>query len=759
MVKTAIAFMLGCVVLLQLPQLPHPLWFGLIAPVIVMLCHAHTRVFAYLLLGIMWALLHANLLINDRLSPQLVAKELTITGTINSVPEHNEQRIRFLFTPDPHLSQTLPDKIQLNWYRPLPEQLNAGERWQVAVRLKQPHGMMNPGTFDYEGWLFQQGIGAIGYVQHNKKNKRLDQAPLFSINLIRQWLSDKMAFHLADSPQLGLIQGLTTGIRDNINQQQWQILRLSGTNHLLAISGLHIGLAAAIGFFSFRWLWSRRANNLLLLPARDVAAIGGFISALFYAGLAGFSIPTQRALIMVALVMVSLLIRRPTKPSSLLAFCLFLVLIRDPLAVLSIGFWLSFSAVAIILFTSQNQFPKPRWQWAKIHTLIAIGLSPLLVLFFGQTSLIAPVANFIAVPFISLLIVPLLLLTSIMLWLFEPIGSFLLHITDSLLAIFWPLLDYLASLPFSHWSTPQIASIYYLPITFSVLLLLSPRGTPAKWLGLIGLTPFIFYTSPQPDKGEFWFTLLDVGQGLSAVIQTKSHTLVFDAGPKFSDSFNTGTAIVQPFLHHQGIKKIDTLIISHGDNDHIGGAQPLAEQINISKILSSVPNKLTNAIGCLANQRWVWDDVYFQILHPGHNDVSSENNLSCVLRVSNSSNGFSILLTGDIEQFAEQLLIDRYSSSLQSTIMIAPHHGSKTSSSNNFIQNVSPEIVLFPTGHNNRYHFPNTDVMQRYQQKQITDFNTAIHGAIQLKSNQHNTASPTTWRQHAKRIWTSDATE
>lgn len=759
MIKTAISFALGCLLFLQLSSLPTPFWLWMIVVLaIILLIFVRTRLLAYVLLGGFWALINANSVLNDRLSPELAGKDIAITGIITNVPQHNGQSIRFEFSPDKVADLVLPHKLRINWYKPLPPAISAGERWQLTVKLKPIHGMVNPASFDYEGWLFQQRIGATGYVRNHKDNKRLSVASFYSINALRESLLTKLSNHLKDSPNLGLIQGLTTGIRDNISFSQWQTLRLSGTNHLLAISGLHIGLAAAIGFFSVRWLWSRRAKNLLLLPAMEAAAIAGFFAALFYSALAGFAIPTQRALIMVATVMIALLIRRPVAPSYVLSFSLLLVLIWDPFAVLAAGFWLSFSAVTIILFTSQNRYPAPRWQWLKIHTLIAFGLTPLLLLFFLQTSLIAPVANIIAVPFISLIIVPILLLASLMLALYEPVGSILLQLADILLTLFWPLLDYLAALPFSHWTIARLPFYYYLVVIIGSLLLLAPRGFPAKWLGIIGLSPLLLFHPDRPDHGEFWFYLLDVGQGLAAVVQTKEHTLVFDAGPKYSDSFNAGTAIIQPFLQQQGIKKIDTLIISHADNDHIGGAVPLMENIPVDTLLTSVPDDtLPDALPCLAEQSWQWDQVNFTMLYPTKKDAGTKNDLSCVLKVSNTAG--SILLTGDIEKQAEQQLVERYGSNLQSTILVAPHHGSKTSSSTRFIDAVKPGIVLFPVGYKNRYHFPAKVVTDRYKVRQISQYNTADHGAIQFKMGINSMSAPLLYRQQEKSIWSYGNTD
>jgi len=658
MIKSAISFLLGCVLLVQASSLPDSQYLWLLIPALIFFIFPNTRWLAFIAFGFFWSYYQATLILDDRLNLDLQGQDLVIIGTVTNIPEFYDRRIRFEFKPDQDQKISLPNKILLNWYQPFAQELHAGDQWQLNIRLKQPYGMKNPGTFDYESWLFQQGIGATGYVRNNTQNIRLENATLYSINTLRQSLFNKIDQHLNDSDHRGLIQGLTTGLRHNINQEQWQLLRLSGTSHLLAISGLHIGLAAAIGFFSFRWLWSRRANNLLLIPALQVAAIGGFILALFYAALAGFSIPTQRALLMVSLVMISLLIKRPVSIPSTLALSLIVILIWEPLSVLSAGLWLSFSAVAVILFTCQHRFPKPRWQWAKIHVFIALGLTPLLLVFFLQLSFIAPIANIIAVPFISLIIVPLLLLSIVLLFLYEPIGFLLLDFVDWILSLFWPFLDSMVSLPFSHWTSAQIPPLYLLPIVISIALLLSPKAIPGKHLAVFGLLPLFFYYPARPDNGEFWFTLLDVGQGLAGVVQTQHHTLVFDSGAKFSDNFNTGTAIVLPFLQSQGINHIDSFIVSHGDNDHIGGALPLIEAMPVNTIITSATNKLPKAIPCLANHSWQWDHVKFRIFIAEGIDDSSTNNQSCVLHVENASG--SILLSGDIEKQAEIQLVKHY---------------------------------------------------------------------------------------------------
>jgi len=738
---------------MQVNTLGNDAYLLLLPVALFFLLFHQTRLVSILLFGLFWGLLHTSLQLHNPLEQELENQDLVISGTIINLPQYSNNLIRFEFKPDQHADFTLPKKIRLNWYKPLPADLRTGEKWQLTVRLKSVHGLSNPGGFDYEAWLFQHGITATGYVRSHPKNQRIKVAHPANINSLRQALLNKQSSILESSDYLGLINGLTTGFRDNISREQWLVLQTSGTAHLLAISGLHIGLAALIGFVCFRWIWTLRKRNCLLLPAHEFAAIASFLFAFFYTALAGFSLPSQRALLMVTIVTIAILTRRPIAPFSLLAFSLFIILLINPLSVLSPGFYLSFAAVAIILFTSLGRYPKPHWQWLKIHSFIALGLSPLLLLFFHQTSLIAPLANVIAIPFISFIIVPLLLLSCLLLFVIEPIGFILLKLVDYLLSVFWPFLDYLASLSLAKWTITALPFYYFSVILIMTLLLLSPRHLPTKPLALLALLPLFLFSPSKPEEGEFWFTLLDVGQGLSAVVQTQSHTLVFDTGPRFSTSFNTGTAVVYPFLLSQGVQQIDTLIISHADNDHSGGALPLKTVMDVKQTLSSVAELLPSSSLCTAGHSWQWDKVTFELLHPRLEDKGSENNLSCVLKVSN--NGGSLLLTGDIEQQTERLLIQRYDEKLESTILVAPHHGSKTSSSLDFIHAVSPQYVLYPTGYLNRFHFPHDVVTSRYKSNEIESFNTSHNGAISFKFNHNGVSTPSLWRQDHQHVWTA----
>ena len=748
MIKTAIAFLLGCVLCLHLSSLPGYGWLLLLLlPVLFWFRQVLISAF---IVGLLWAGFQAQWRLDDRLAHTLTGEDIVVSGLITSIPEQHQRVVRFNFRPD---TETLPDKIRLSWYHHNGSLPRAGEQWQFTLRLKPPRGMMNPGGFDYEKWLFSEGIGATGYIRQSHHNKLLTAASDWHLNRLRDNINDTIRQLLPDATQLPLILGLSTGQRDGLSPIHWQVLRQTGTSHLLAISGLHIGLAAAFGFFLFRWGWSLSLKALQWLPARQAGALGGFLSALSYALLAGMAVPTQRALIMVGTVMLALCLKRPLYPSHVLAFSLLLVLIVDPLSVLSAGLWLSFSAVALILLTCSGRFPPRRGNWAWIHVWLAIGILPMLILFFGEFSLIAPLANLFAVPLVSLLVVPLILLAMLLMLFSETLSCWLLMAADQLLSWLWQWLQWLSALPFADWQQGSLPLSLSLLMMLLVILLLLPRGLPGKSLCLLLLVPVAFYQPPRPAEGDIDFTLLDVGQGLAAVIETHQHTLVFDTGPRYSARFNTGSAVVAPFLQSRGIKQVDRLIVSHGDNDHIGGVEGLKQHFPIAEIVSSDQQALADARVCQAGDHWQWDGVKFDILLPTAKQRGSDNDRSCVLQVR--ADNIDVLLPGDIEKDSERRLLDLYGNKLNSHILVVPHHGSATSSGLKFIEAVDPHYALFAVGYRNRYQFPKKRVLRRYQQQGSVIMRTDHDGALLFDGH----AQPVRWRRDKDHLWTAETTE
>lgn len=600
MVYSAIAFLLGCVTISQLSSLPDWPFWSVAAMLLLCAVWRRCRWLLAFVLALFWAGGAAALKLDNSLPEALTGTDINISGHVIGLPHRQDQRLRFLFKPDDN-QISLPRLIRLNWYYPPAILPKAGEQWQLTVRLKPPFGMVNPGSFDYEGWLFQQGIGATGYVRDNLHNQRLQAAARYNLSALRQHLLEQLQRTAADTPQRALIEGLTLGMRDNMSPEQWQILSNTGTSHLLAISGLHIGLAAAIGFFLGRWCWSLCTALCLRLPAQHFGALIAMLMALLYALLAGMSIPSQRALIMVVIAMCAVLLRRRVLSYQLLSVALLTVLLWDPFAVMSAGLWLSFAAVAIIIYVSQNRHPVNRWHWASVHVWIAIGLTPLLLVFFNSTALISPLANLFAVPVVSLLIVPLLLLAMLIMVINPAWSQPLWQLADWLLNGLWQWLSVLADLPLALWHSAGLPMTFIVLSLLAFVWLLAPKGWPARWLGFVFLLPILLYQPQRPEKGAVWLSVLDVGQGLAAVVETQSKTLIFDTGPQFGE-FNTGDAVVLPFLQHRGIDQVDMMVISHGDNDHIGGATAIINSLSVSAIQSSVPADLPDAKACVAGQ-------------------------------------------------------------------------------------------------------------------------------------------------------------
>ena len=725
MIVAALLFLLAVLSVQQLTSLPNV--YVLAACGVLGLLLASFRFWrsALFVFAFLWACGFAMLRLNDRLTPELEGVELPITGQIISLPDVEDRRISFDFAPD---NQQLPSKIRLSCYE-TQQVFKVGQRWAFNVKLKRPHGSLNPNGFDYEKLLLTQGIGAVGYVRPEPKPQFLDQGA-WSIQVWRQRIADELAKY-TDGENLALIKALTIGDGSAISQQDWEVFRKTGTTHLIVISGSHVGLIAGLVYFLIlkSWAWT----GVLRYSPPKVAAISALILGVFYSALAGFSTPTQRAAVMLTVAMLAILYQRHTRPLQTLAAAVIAVLLYDPFAVLSAGFWLSFIAVALIIYSVSGRLGKINivWETLKLNGVMSLGLAPLTLLFFQQVTLISPVANLIAVPVISFIIVPLSLLAVIFLGFAPVLADALLWISEQSLQLLMRFLTASAAFPLATYNhaTPSLWAI--MSASVGVLLLLAPRGSPARFLGLFLLLPLIFNKPQRPAQGELSLTLLDVGQGLAIAVQTAEHDLIYDTGAKFSDTSDQGKNVVLPFLRQQGVNQLDMLMISHGDNDHIGGADSILKNISVKKLLTSAPKQLANypLELCRAGQSWQWDGIEFNILSPD-NSIQSDNNNSCVLHIK-TQNG-NILLTGDIEAEAEHHLVQLYGNTLHAKILIAPHHGSHTSSTEPFLNALKPDTILISSGYRNMFGHPHPEVISRYQHQHITYFNSADTGAISL---------------------------
>jgi competence protein ComEC len=739
MLAGTLAFTTGIYCLMQFSYLPSLWLIAILLPLFFLarFFSAFRLVFIFSI-GFCWALFRADSVVERHLKTDYENMDVFIKGTVISLPQINQDHVRFLLNVNniSDLKATgliSPGTIRLSWYKtksiPSP-----GEIWQFKTKLKRPYGFMNPGNFDYEFWVMRQGISAIGYVKPDDFNKKIGHSNKYPVQILRHKFAVELN-KMLDKPLLGFVLALSLGDRSKLEPEQWDVLTRTGTNHLIAISGLHLSLVAGFIYFLSRFFWSWFYFLTQRIPAPVFGSLMAFAGAFFYALLSGFALPTQRALIMIGVFIIALFSATQTRLINVLCIALVLVLVVDPFAIIAADFWLSFMAVIFILYITRYRLrDRGKFKsWLRLQCLLSIALCPLLIFWFKQIPLYSVLANLIAIPVIGLLIVPLILVALVLLFTIPVLSHQLYGLVDIVNNIHWRFLEFISQQ--NHAIIPVASpNLFSLLLALSgVFLLLMPRGLPGRWLGIMFLLPLLFPVYKNISDGEFIFNLLDVGQGLSVVIETNQHTLIYDAGAKYSEKFNMGDAVLKPYLRYKGTNDISMLLVSHGDNDHIGGANVLTNNYKIDRILTSVPEKfdLYKAEMCQAEQKWHWDSVDFEILHPKPGELYEGNNSSCVLRVS--SRFGSVLLTGDIEKRAERNLINSYGTGLQADILQVPHHGSKTSSTEEFISAVSPKYAFIPAGYRNRFGFPKQDIIARYEALGIETRVSYKTGALSAK--------------------------
>lgn len=701
--------------------------------------------------GFFYSLLYATYENSQMLSTEFEGRNLVLQGSIISLPYIKDTRTIFLFKVKKLNNQKVNKIFKLSWQE-APLILHAGENWNLWVRVKRIHTLLNPGSFDYEAWRLQNGIHAQGYVLKFPPAYKLPSSRIKHFMLLfRECIKNKIESLHLKSPW---VMALAIGERYAVRQEEWAILRNTGTNHLMAIAGLHIGFMSAFIYRMVVFVWKCFPRGCLKISAPQIGGSVAFVIMLLYSGLAGFSIPTQRASIMLSIFLIGTIFKKKILAAQAYPWALFFVLLMNPFSVLSESFWLSFASVAFIIYGLDGRLhPLSFWKkYARIQWVLTLGLIPLGIWFFYQCSLISIIANSIAIPVIGLLIVPLTLIGVLILLLSKTLGTFLLTIADKILGVLLHILTYLSHLSWATWSQtlPTLWTLFAASLAIAIILL--PKGFPGRLLGVIGIFPLLFYQASFPQDKEVWLTLLDVGQGLSAVIQTTHHILLYDTGLKFKD-YNMGESVILPFLQSLSVKKIDTLVISHGDNDHIGGAETILTSVAVEKIITSVPDKFIhqNTSLCLNGTGWQWDGVEFTFLYPTQNNLGLGNDSSCVLLVRTGSH--AILLSGDIEKFAENYLVTEFGRKLKADILVAPHHGSKTSAVPEFINLVNPQFIIFPVGYRNRYHFPHPTVVREYQKRHVTLLDSVHSGAIHMRLTERGIKAVNAYRVEHHRYW------
>jgi len=736
---------------------------------------------ACFLLGVLWATGAAKWRMQDVLPHHWQQKPILVEGVIASVSSISESGERFRFVVEHILTEeaVVPKYIGLSYYYPRQyqhrpvdheasesiqesQQFHAGERWQLTVKLKRPHGTINPHGFDFEGWALSENMRATGSIVAKSGYQKIDDLvfqPRYIVERLRETIKTNIAKVLAGRPYVGVIQALVMGDDSAIDVTIWQVLLRTGITHLMSISGLHITMLSGLAFVLILTVWRILPSCTLWLPARKAATFAGLLVGLSYALIAGFSVPTQRTFYMLMVVALALWSGKQFRIEQILAVALLVVVLIDPWSVNAAGFWLSFGAVALIGFSLNGRIGELHWLRGAIKTqwAVTIGMLPILLVLFNQASIISPVANAIAIPVVSFIVTPTALLGSFLSM------DWLLIISHHCLTWLMSGLNWLANLPIATWHQHQPDAWTFLPAMLGALILLLPKGLPLRWLGVFGFLPMMLISPNRPAIGEIKMTVLDVGQGLSVHVQTAQHDLIYDTGAKYNQQSDAGSRIVVPYLYGEGVKKLDGLMVSHDDSDHSGGAASILAMFPVKWLLSSYDfaqdSQLIKNIKCSAGQQWLWDQVEFQVLYPTllhHQTKLSDNNKSCVLKVSNQSSSF--LLTGDIEKSAEYYLLGHVDRTmLKSDVMIVPHHGSKTSSTVDFLNAVSPRLSIVTAGYLNRFGHPKNVILERYKQINTPLLQTAQDGAIVLTFKQNEQEiNFKRWRAIAKRYWSDD---
>lgn len=757
-----VAFTVGALGAHFLPFLI-PAWVAAVAgaAMVPLLAVAWLRPAAWLLLGALWALLRADLVLGASWPTDLEGRDVELVGVVASLPQAGERYLKFDLDVEQVRFEARPvdfrARARIRWYD-IPagarQALKAGSRWRLRARLKQPHGYYNPGGFDYEAYLYRERIRATGYVRDAAINKRLQKRAGAPLQAYRQRLRDRLDAATQQAAHQGLLRALALGDRSAISDQQWATLRNTGTSHLIAISGLHVGFAAVLG----AWLGGGLGRLAGVVAGAVVApragALTGAAVALGYALLSGFDVPAQRAFVMAAVFLLALYCRRHAWTPRNLCAALAFVIVINPASVQDPGFWLSFAAVALIIawVTGRDAAPGRAGRVlaaVRLQVLLSLALLPLVAAFFDTAPLVGAPANLVAVPAVMFTIVPLCLAGVVALAAGWPgAAGALLGVADGLLEWLWGFLSWAGGLDYA-------AAVVRLDIWRAAALmagvfwwLLARPGR--RWWGGAFAAALLVPASAAPAPGAFRLTVLDVGQGLAAVIHTRHHTLVYDTGPRYPGGFSLARAVVIPYLRWHGVDRVDKLIISHGDNDHRGGYEDLLAALPVDTVASSIAHKLAGAVPCRRGQSWQWDGVTFEILHPRGGRPPEHNNASCVLRVAGPFG--SVLLTGDIEARAELALLGRDRQALRSDVLLVPHQGSATSSSASFIDAVQPSRAIVAAGYRNRYGHPHAEVMARYRRRGIATWNTAGSGAVMVRVIPAG-IEVRGWRQSKPRFW------
>lgn len=704
----------------------------------------------------LWTALAASNQLATRLSPAEDGTDWRVDGWVDGVPSASASRTVFSLRVHAHSAVLANARLRLSWYDP-PTQIQPGDRIGLTVRLRHPRGYANPHAFDYERWLFLEGYAATGYVRSSHSGPVPDRSWKARILQFRWRLAQRVRDRVADDAAAAIITALTLGERSGVSEELWTVLRRSGTSHLVAISGLHITLISGFCFLTIGAI-VRRLPYAVAARDLEIASSAAVIVGSGYAALAGLALPTQRAAIMVAFAAIVVLSRRRVGRLNGVAVAMMIVLAVDPLATLSASFWMSFAAVVVLLVCTLPRRVRAEPRRARLHERVVraaglqcqltLALLPLSATFFGGVSLAAVPVNLVAIPVFCLGLIPLSLIAVLGLAVI-PSFSRLIDVAGVVCGAAVDVLAYAAALPGALIDTTPASPVALAVAAVAVVLALPWHRSAGRSLVWLALLPLFFPRSaPAPARGEVDVMMLDVGHGLAIVLATKNHRLVYDAGPRFRSGFDAGAEIVVPTLRHEPARDVDVVVISHGDSDHSGGAAALLRAYPNATLLSGPDVDASSGRPCVAGERWQWDGVRFEIIHPGPDFAFRGNDSSCVLQVETATQ--SMLITGDIERQGEAALLRRGLTHVD--VVVVPHHGSATSSSAGLVAATSPGLALVSAAYGNQWGFPVAEVRQRWREAGAQLYITGDTGAIGLRLG-GKTPIMSLEREQQRRYW------